>query len=76
MQTDRSRRLVALALGTTAVFDITGSAIYRVVRASMPPPPAPASQPSPFQQATEELLGARREAVAVARDEEGVTVRA
>jgi hypothetical protein len=32
MQTDRSHRFAALALGTTAIFDVTGAVIYRVLR--------------------------------------------
>ena len=71
MQTDRPRRLVSLALGTTAIFDVTGAAIYRAVRAGLPRAPAPG--PSPFQQATRELLDARREAIMQARGKGAAT---
>ncbi len=67
MQTDRPGRLVSLALGTTAIFDVTGAVIYQTVRERLPPPPAPGSAPSPFQQAARELLEARHEAIMQAR---------
>jgi hypothetical protein len=67
MQTDRPGRLVSLALGTTAIFDVTGAVIYRAVREGLPPPPAPGSAPNPFQQAARELLDARHEAIMQAR---------
>jgi hypothetical protein len=65
MQTERPGRLISLALGSTAIFDVTGAVIYRAVRDSLPPAPAPG--PSPFQQATRELLDARHEAIMQAR---------
>lgn len=67
MQTKRPGRLVSLALGTTAIFDVTGAVIYRAVREGLPSPPAPESALSPFQQATRELLDARHEAITQAR---------
>ncbi len=67
MQTERPSRLVSLALGTTAIFDVTGAVIYRAVRECLPPPPAPESALSPFQEATRELLDARNEAITQAR---------
>jgi hypothetical protein len=38
MQTDFSHQFAALALGTTAIFDVTGAVIYRVLRAGLPRP--------------------------------------
>lgn len=76
MQMDRSRRLVALALGTTAVFDVTGTVIYRVLRSGLPPAPPPEPATEPFRQATRDLQDARREAVMRARDEDGVSLPA
>jgi hypothetical protein len=70
MHRERPRRLVSLALGTTAIFDVTGAVIYRAVREGMPPPPAPGSAVGPFQQATRELLDARHEAIRQARGED------
>lgn len=68
MQTERSRRLVALALGATAIFDLTGALIYRVLRSGLPtPPPPPPPGDGPFQQAARELRDAQREAVNRAR---------
>ncbi len=68
MQTDRTRRLVWMALGSAAVFDVTGAGIYRVVRAVLPAPPATAVDP--FQEATRELLHARRDAMRAAGEED------
>jgi hypothetical protein len=67
MQTERPGRLISLALGSTAIFDVTGAAIYRAVREGLPPAPAAESAPNPFQQATRELLDARHEATLQAR---------
>jgi hypothetical protein len=72
MQTDFSRRFAALALGTTAIFDVTGAVIYRVLRAGLPPPPPPDEGGGPFQQATRELRDAHHEAITRAR-RKGVT---
>jgi len=77
MQTDRSaRRVVALALGTAAIFDVTGSIIYRVLRSGLPVAPPPGAAPGPFQQATGEIRGAHREALSRARAKNGATLRA
>jgi hypothetical protein len=65
MQTERPGRLISLALGSTAIFDVTGAVIYRAVRESAP---------NPFQQATRELLDARHEATLQARGD-GCPVR-
>lgn len=72
MQTDRPRKLVSLALGSTALFDITGTVIYRIVRSGLPPPGAPPA--SPFKQATATLLEARKEAITQASAKQGVSV--
>jgi hypothetical protein len=73
MQTDRPRKLVSLALGSTALFDITGAVIYRIVRSGLPPPGAPPA--SPFKQATAALLEARHEAITQTRAKQGVSLR-
>lgn len=67
MQTESSHRFAALALGTTAIFDVTGAVIYRVLRAGLPPPPPPDSAAGPFRQATRELRDAHHEAISRAR---------
>jgi hypothetical protein len=76
MQTDRSDRFAALALGTTAIFDVTGAVIYRVLRAGLPvaPPPDPAD--GPFQQAARELRDAHREVITRARGQDRTSLRA
>lgn len=71
MQTDRSHRFAALALGTTAIFDVTGAVIYRVLRAGLPPAPPPDTAGGPFQQATRELRDAHHEAITRARGNDG-----
>lgn len=76
MQTDRSRRFAALALGTTAIFDVTGAVIYRVVRAGLPAPPPPDCAAGPFQQASRELRDAYREAIMRTRGKDGVSLPA
>lgn len=63
MQTYRARRFVSLALGATAVFDVTGAVIYRAVRAGLPPAPDTGAAASPFRQATQDILAARQEAI-------------
>jgi hypothetical protein len=73
MQTDRSHRFAALALGTTAIFDVTGAVIYRVLRAGLPPAPPPDTADGPFQQAARELRDAHHEAITRARGKDDVT---
>jgi len=73
MQTHRARRLVSLALGATAVFDVTGAVIYRAVRAGLPALPDADSAASPFRQATQDILEARREAITQASGGQGVS---
>lgn len=76
MQTERSRRFAALALGAAAIFDVTGAVIYRVMRAGLPPPPPLEREPGPFQQAAAELSGAHREAIIRAQAKDGVSLPA
>jgi hypothetical protein len=76
MQTVSSYRFAALALGTTAFFDVTGAVIYRVVRAGLPTPPPPDSAAGPFRQATRELRDAHHEAISRARAKGGVNLPA
>lgn len=77
MQTDRSaHRVVALALGTAAIFDVTGAVIYRVLRAGLPVPPPPGSALDPFQQSTSEIQDAHHEAIMRARVKNGASFTA
>jgi hypothetical protein len=67
MQTDRSaQRIAAFSLGTAAIFDLTGAAIYRILRRALPAPP-PESAAGAFRESAATLREARREAVAAAR---------
>jgi len=71
MPTDRSvRRLLAFALGTAAIFDVTGAVIYRVLRTGLPPSPQE-PRAGPFQLSTMTIQDAHREAVIRARDANG-----
>ena len=71
MPTDRSvRRLLAFALGSAAIFDVTGAVIYRVLRTGLPPSPQE-PRAGPFQLSTMTIQDAHREAVIRARDADG-----
>lgn len=73
MPTDRSaRRVLAFALGSAAVFDITGAVIYRVLRGRMPmqvegPPEGP------FQFSANSIKDAHMEVLMRAADHSGVS---
>jgi len=76
MATDRSAdRARAFAFGAAALFDITGTIIYRALRRQLPaagqPPPE-----DPFQLATMTLQAAHAEAVMHAPKPNGVGVSA
>ena len=63
MPTDRSaRRVLAFALGATALFDITGAVIYRALRSQLPET-GQAPQEGPFQAATAIIQDAHSDAL-------------
>jgi hypothetical protein len=77
MPTQRSgRRVLAFKLGMSAIFDLTGATIFRVVRQVLPEPPPPGSRPDPFRSAMDTIMAAHREVAVRARDKSGVTLPA
>ena len=53
MPTERSaHRVASFSLGTTAIFDLTGAVIYRILRASLPPAPPGTQDAGPVLRAT------------------------
>ena len=78
MPTDRSgRRVLSFTLGLSAVFDLTGAAIFRVVRPRMPEPPPIGSRPDPFRSAMDTIMAAHREVMMRTQNNKtGVTLAA
>ena len=77
MPTDRSgRRVLALKMGMSAIFDLTGTTIFRVVRQVLPEPPPAGSRPDPFRSAMDTIMAAHREVVVRTRNKSGVTLPA
>jgi hypothetical protein len=75
MATDgSSRRVLSVAMGISAMLDVTGATVFRVVRPVLPEPPPRGSRPDPFRAAMETIMAAHREVVAHAPDESGVTL--
>jgi hypothetical protein len=66
MPTD-GRRVLSISLGISAIFDVTGATVLRLVRRSLPEPPGPGSRPDPFQAAMDTIMEARREVAPHAR---------
>jgi hypothetical protein len=48
-------------MGISAIFDVTGATVLRLVRRSLPEPPPPGSRPEPFQAAMDTIMAAHRE---------------
>ena len=80
MPTDRSGRLaprvLSFTMGLSAIFDLTGAAIFRVVRPTLPDPPPVGSRPDPFRSAMDTIMAAHREVIVRAHDKSGVTLPA
>jgi len=55
--------MLALRLGISSIFDVTGAAIFRVVRPTLPDPPPAGSRPDPFRAAMDTIMAAHREVV-------------
>jgi hypothetical protein len=68
--------MLSLRLGISAVLDLTGTAIFRVVRPGLPEPPPRGSRPDPFRAATDTILAAHREVVVQAPGENEVDMPA
>jgi hypothetical protein len=77
MPTDRSgRRVLSFTMGLSAIFDLTGAAIYRMVRPNLPEPPPIGSRPDPFRSAMDTIMAAHREVIMRTHDKSGVTLPA
>ena len=64
-------------MGISAIFDLTGATIFRMVRPSLPEPPPPGSRPDPFQSALDTIMAAHREVIIMhTRDKRGLTLPA
>jgi hypothetical protein len=63
-------------MGLSAIFDLTGTAIFRVVRPTLPEPPPAGSRPDPFQSAMDTIMAAHREVTMGTSDQSGVTLPA
>jgi hypothetical protein len=56
-----ARRVLSISMGISAIFDVTGASVLRLVRRSLPEPPPPGSRPDPFQAAMDTIMEAHRE---------------
>ena len=75
------RRVSSVILGIAAIFDLTGAAVFRLLRHGLPEPSELArSQPGrdaePFRSAAGQIQSAYREAIMHARNPGGVTLPA
>jgi hypothetical protein len=62
-------------MGIAAIFDLTGTTLYRTMRPVLPPSPPRAKQ-DPFSAAMSTIMAAQPEAVSRAHDESGETLLA
>jgi hypothetical protein len=77
MPTDRSgRRVLSFTMGLSAIFDLTGATIVRIVRPNLPDPPPIGSRPDPFRSAMDTIMAAHREVMVRTRDQSGLNLRA
>ena len=65
-----ARRVLAFRLGISAIFDVTGATVLRLVRRSLPEPPDPGSRPDPFVAAMDTIMAAHRELAPMAGQRE------
>ena len=72
-----ARRVLSIAMGIAAIFDLTGMTVYRTMRPVLPPsPPRPEDHDDPFVSAMSTIMAAHREAAGRARPESGETLHA
>ncbi|HYK27148.1 MAG TPA: hypothetical protein VEV61_04200 [Streptosporangiaceae bacterium] len=77
MPTNRSaRRVLATALGIAAIFDLTGTVVYRTMRPVLPPSPPSDDDPDPLVAAMSTIMAAHPDAIARAHYESGETLAA
>jgi hypothetical protein len=65
-----ARRVLAFRLGISAIFDVTGATVLRLVRRSLPEPPDPGTRPDPFVAAMDTIMAAHRELAPMAEQRE------
>lgn len=70
-----ARWVLSIRLGISAILDLTGTTIFRVVRPGLPEPPPRGSRPDPFRAATDTIMAAHREVVVQAPDESEVAMQ-
>jgi hypothetical protein len=64
MPTDRkARRVLVVTMGIAAIFDLTGTAIYRAFRPVLPPSPPPQAGDDPLRAAMSTIMSAHKEAM-------------
>jgi len=69
--------VLAFAMGIAAIFDLTGTTVYRTMRGVMPPAPAREDDGSdPFRAALGTILSAHHDAMVTSSDESGVKLPA
>ncbi len=66
----RVHRVLAFRLGISAIFDVTGATVLRLVRRSLPEPPDPGTRPDPFVAAMDTIMAAHRELAPMAAQHE------
>jgi hypothetical protein len=67
------RRVLAFTMGIAAVFDLTGTTVYRTMRGVLPPPPASDDDGNdPFRAAMSTIMSAHQDAMVDAHDESGM----
>jgi hypothetical protein len=75
MPTDRSaRRVLSAAMGIAAIFDLTGTTVYQVMRPVLPPSRPPGTDEDPFAAALSTIMAARPQPAERADDENGDTL--
>jgi hypothetical protein len=73
------RRVLAFTMGIAAIFDVTGTTVYRSMLPVLPPTPRAADgmgDADPFRAAMSTILSAHRDAMVTAHDESGVALPA
>jgi hypothetical protein len=67
------RRVLAFTMGIAAVFDLTGTTVYRTMRGVLPPPPPSDDDGNdPFRAAMSTIMSAHHDAMVDAHDESGM----
>jgi hypothetical protein len=64
--------VLAFAAGIAAIFDLTGTTVYRTMRPVLPPSPAPDEEQDPFLAAMTTIMTAHRDVAGRARAESGI----